>query len=129
MPSPQYAREISTRYRLEGSVCSACGKRSHPPRRVCPVCRGTEFTVVQLAREGAIVSYTIIHTGPQDLAMQTPYAVAIIELDDGARLTAQVVDCSSEELRIGARVRAVFRRFGAEGHDGIIHYGHKFVLK
>jgi uncharacterized protein len=128
MPSPQYAREIPQRYRLEGAVCAGCQKRYFPPRRVCPACKGKAFLKVALAREGAIVTYTTIHVGPRGMAMETPYSVAIVELDDGVRLTSQVVDCAPEELSIGARVRAVFRRFGAEGHDGIIHYGHKFVL-
>jgi uncharacterized OB-fold protein len=128
MPSPQYAREIPQRYRLEGAACTGCQKRYFPPRRVCPACKGTELVAVPLARQGSIVTYTIIHLGPRGMAMETPYAVAIVELDDGVRLTSQVVDCAPEELSIGARVRAVFRRFGAEGHDGIIHYGHKFVL-
>jgi uncharacterized OB-fold protein len=128
MPSPQYAREIPQRYRLEGAECKGCGRRYFPARRVCPACKSKELQAVRLAREGRILTYTILHVAPRAFALQTPYAVGIIELDDGARMTAPIVDCAFEELAIGTRVRAVFRRFGTEGHDGIIHYGYKFAL-
>ena len=56
----------------------------------------------------------------------TPYVLAIVELDEGPRLTAQLV-CSPDEVRIGMRVRPVFRRISADGESGVIHYGTKFA--
>ena len=55
-----------------------------------------------------------------------PYVLAIIQLDEGPRLTAQV-DCKPEEIYIGMRVKAAFRKILEEGEDGIIHYGTKFI--
>jgi uncharacterized OB-fold protein len=55
----------------------------------------------------------------------TPYHLAIIELDEGPRLTGQIVSCKS--VRIGMRVRPVFRILGKEGDRGIIYYGTKFA--
>jgi len=52
--------------------------------------------------------------------------VALIELDNGARILSQL-SCEPEEVRIGMRVRKAFRRYGEEGEDGIINYGTKFV--
>jgi hypothetical protein len=58
---------------------------------------------------------------------EAPYAVAIIRLDDGVKITAQVVDCDPESLAIGDRVRREFRRLQQDGESGILCYGYKFV--
>ncbi len=128
MPSPRYAREIPQRYRLEGAQCAACGKRHFPPRKICPACKKTEMRAVPLAREGSVVTWTVVHAAPEPFARQAPYAIGIVQLDDGVRLTAPIIDCAPDELQIGSRVRAVFRRLAQEGDGGIIHYGHKFAL-
>jgi len=59
--------------------------------------------------------------------MQVPYVMAIIELDEGVRLTGQVIDCKPDDVKIGMRVAATFRKLGEDGRAGIIHYGYKFV--
>jgi uncharacterized OB-fold protein len=53
--------------------------------------------------------------------------VGIAELDDGVKLTAQVVDCDFSELKVGMRVSLEFRKMYEEGEAGVIHYGYKFV--
>ena len=58
--------------------------------------------------------------------MQTPYALAIIELDEGTCMTAQVI-CEPDEISIGMPVKSVFRKIIAEGDSGVIVYGTKFV--
>ena len=127
MPAPQYAREIPQRYRLEAARCGACSKIAFPPRRVCPSCHGESFETVTLSGEGKVVSWTVIHVAPDDFATQAPYVVAIVELAEGVRLTAQIVDCSTEDLDFGTPVRSVLRRLSTEGDGGIIRYGYKFT--
>lgn len=75
---------------------------------------------------GTIVTFTTIYTATEDFERQTPYNLAIIQLDEGPRLTGQVV-ASADEVKIGMRVRPVFRILGKEGERGIIYYGTKFV--
>jgi uncharacterized OB-fold protein len=128
MPNPsRYWREIPQRYRLEAAKCKKCGAVSFPPRLVCSSCRAREFESVTLADKGKILTYTIIRVPPQPFADQAPYAVGIVELDDGARLTGQIVDCHFEDLKIGGRVRIEFRKVFQEGEAGVIYYGYKFV--
>jgi uncharacterized OB-fold protein len=127
MPSPRYWREIPARYRLEASRCGSCGKVNFPPRAVCPQCRGTEGETLRLSRRGEIVTSTVVRVPPADLTMEAPYAVAIVETPEGARLMAQVADCEPEEVRPGMQVELVFRRIRREGHEGILCYGHKAV--
>jgi uncharacterized OB-fold protein len=73
-----------------------------------------------------VVTYTIVRTASEQFEQMTPYALAIVQLDEGPRFTAQLV-CSPEEVKIGMRVRPVFRRISADGESGVIHYGTKYV--
>ena len=128
MPSPRYWREVPHRYRLEAEKCEKCGKILFPRRQICPACRATEFSTVKLSEAGKVLTYTVIHTAPDDFATQTPYVVAVIETPEGARLTAQVVDCKPDAVSIGADVSIMFRKLREEGKSGILCYGYKAVL-
>ncbi len=81
----------------------------------------------RLAGKGSVYTYSVVHEVPSELDMQKPYVIAMIEMDEGAKLTAQVIDVDPKDVHIGMRVRATLRRLGDEGPDGIIHYGYKFV--
>ena len=128
MPTPSRNwREIPQRYRLEAAKCRGCGFVCFPPRVICPRCGSREFEKTKLAGSGKLLTYTIIRVAPQQFEDQTPYAVGIAELDDGVRLTAQVVDCDFSKLAVGMRVKIEFRRIYEEGAAGVIYYGYKFV--
>jgi hypothetical protein len=128
MPTPSRSwREIPQRYRLEAGKCKGCGAVFFPPRVVCPQCGSREFGKTRLAGSGKLLTYTIIRVAPRQFEDQAPYAVGIAELDDGVRLTAQVVDCDFSELAVGMRVTIEFRRISEEGEAGAIYYGYKFV--
>ena len=81
----------------------------------------------KLAETGKVFTFTIIRVPPQQFVDQAPYAVGIVELDDGVKLTGQIVDFNFEELKIGKRVKVEFRKIFDEGEAGIICYGYKFV--
>ncbi|MEK6612777.1 MAG: Zn-ribbon domain-containing OB-fold protein [Gemmatimonadota bacterium] len=127
MPSPRYWREVPSRFRLEAARCHACDKVSFPARRICPACRGTEFEKIKLTREGRVVTSTVLYVAPNEFAMETPYAVAIVETPEGARLMAQLVDCEPADVKPGLSVALEFRLIRQEGHGGILCYGHKAV--
>ena len=120
-------REMPQRYRMEAAKCKSCGKVSFPPRLVCPKDGGREFETVRLADHGAVETFTIIRTPPTGFGDQVPYAVAVVKLDDGVRVTCQVVDCSPEELEIGTKVKMEFRKIQEDGGAGLIQYGYKAV--
>jgi hypothetical protein len=125
--SARYWREIPQRYRYEAEKCKSCGKIFFPPRLVCNGCRGREFDKHILSGEGTIETFTVIRVAPSGFGDEAPYAVGIVKLDDGVRLTTQIVDCEIEKLAIGERVRLEFRRVQQDGESGIICYGYKFV--
>ena len=127
MPSPRYWREVPNRFRLEAVRCRACNKVSFPERTICPACRGREFEKIKLSREGKVVTSTVLYVAPSEFAMETPYAVAIVETPEGARLMAQLVDCQPADVKPGLPVALEFRLIRQEGHGGILCYGHKAV--
>lgn len=128
MPTPsRFWREFPQRYRLEAAKCKNCSTIAFPPRLVCPRCQSRTFEAVKLAESGKILTYTVIRVPPHPFADQAPYALGIIELDDGVRLMSQIVDCPFDELKIGKRVKVEFRRIYEEGPAGVIYYGYKFV--
>ncbi len=126
---PRYTREIPQRYRLEAGKCGECGYLAFPPRLVCPECGSRGFEKVNLTPSGTILSYTVVHVAADDFANETPFAVGIIETDDGARLTTQIVDCDHSDIEIGKRVRLMIRCVQREGHGGVLQYGYKAVLE
>ena len=72
MPSPNYRRELPTRFRLEASRCKRCGKVSYPKRPICPSCRDRDNETMYLSREGTVITSTVIHVPPPDLTMEGP---------------------------------------------------------
>jgi uncharacterized protein len=121
-------RNYSDRYKLKGYKCTGCGKTFFEKKGLC-VCGNLEFSEMIFSGKGKIVSFTKIHSGPEVFEEQAPYCVGIIDLEEGARLTGQIVDCDYNELKIGQEVEPVFRKFYKSGKKGIIHYGTKFRPK
>ena len=125
--SARYWREIPQRYRYEAAKCEGCGKIHFPPRLVCGRCRGQKFVKATLAQEGVVETFTIIRVAPSGFSAEAPYAVGVVRLDDGVKVTGQIVDSPLEELAIGKRVRLEFRKVQQDGESGVICYGYKFV--
>ena len=127
MPPARSWRAFPQTYRLEAARCKKCGKVSYPPRLVCNKCHGREFEHFNMKRTGKVVTHTVIRTPSDEFSGEAPFAVGIVEMDDGARLTTQIVDVPFEEIKIGLPVKLEFRRSYSEGDAGIIQYGHKAV--
>ncbi len=127
MPSPRYWREIPARYRLEAARCASCGKTVYPARPICPACRGRELETTRLSLAGKVITSTVIHVPASDLQNEAPFAMAIVETPEGARLMLQVADCDPQQVRPGMDVRFEFRCIRKEDHGGILCYGYKAV--
>lgn len=129
MAVPRFWREQPQRYRLLGSECNRCGSIYFPPRQVCPECRRESVGKMaqrQLSGRGTILTHTIVHQPADGFELQTPYVMAIVELEEGCRVMAQVVDILPEALQPGLAVEATFRRIREDGKSGVIYYGYKF---
>jgi uncharacterized protein len=132
MSIARFWRETPRRYNLGGSKCTVCGTAYFPPRSVCPTCAHHRESIgkmvpFQLSGNGEVFSYTVVHDPAEGFEMQVPYVVALVQTVEGPIITGQVVDLEPEEVRIGLKVRATFRKLREEGKAGVIHYGYKFA--
>ena len=127
MTVARFWRKIPQRYNLIGTKCETCGTYYMPPRRFCPTCRRQGKIVEhQFKGTGEVVTYSTIYTPGESWIGSKPYTLAIIKLDEGPMMTSQLI-CEPSEVKIGMRVRKVFRKIGEDGDKGMIHYGTKFV--
>lgn len=74
---------------------------------------------------GTVYSFTTVTEAPEGYEDQAPYVIALIKLDEGPMLTAQITDFDGE-IAIGDRVEMVTRKLTTEGPRGVIVYGYKF---
>lgn len=120
-------REKKQRYLNQSARCKGCGRIHFPPRKVCDGCRGREFELRPMAETGRVLTYTVIRVAPPAFAQEVPYVVAVLEMDDGARMLTQVADVAPEDMKTGMRIRLEFRKIRQHGRTGVIAYGHKAV--
>lgn len=124
---PRFWRNLKSRYNLIGTTCLNCGDIHFPPKHFCPKCRRlSRLENFKMRGQGEIVTYTVIHTAMEGFEWQIPYVLAIVKLADGPMLTTQIVDCEIEEVKVGMKVKSVFRKIQEDGEAGLIHYGYKF---
>ena len=74
---------------------------------------------------GEVFSFTTMYNVPQGYEDQKPYSVALVKLDEGPMVTAQLTDVDTRDIRIGMRVEMVTRKLREEGDEGQIIYGYK----
>jgi len=126
---PLIWRKFGERYDLDGNLCETCGTAFFPARKVCPNCRRKGKLVAQkMPKQGKIVSFTEVFSGPAGFEHEVPYFIAIIELDNKAKLLSQIVDSEKESVKIGAHVEKVFRKISDIDPEGPIAYGYKFKV-
>ncbi len=90
--------------------CSDCGALRHPPRPACGRCRSFDWEPVQSSGRGTVYSYVVIHY-PKVPALDYPLVVALVELEEGTRLVADVSGITPETVAIGTPVQAAFETF------------------
>ena len=96
-------------HELRFQKCSRCGRWRHVPREMCPDCGCFDYEWAKSSGRGQVFSWA---TTDQPMLPQfadaVPYAIAIVELEEGVRIATWVVDVPAEELRIGLPVVVVF---------------------
>jgi uncharacterized OB-fold protein len=114
------------RYRLVGEVCERCGAKIFPPRDICPECEGPAKTSFAFSGRGEIYSYSTVYNAPRGFEEFAPYTVALVRLEEGPLITAQLTDVDTDTLRIGMPVEMVTRKVQGGGDEGVVVYGYKF---
>ena len=85
--------------------CDSCGALYPSPKYLCTKC-GSDALIKHVASGlGSIYTHTTIRVAPDTFKDQAPYDVAVIEMQEGLKVTARVKRKSEEPLRIGQQVR------------------------
>ena len=95
--------------RLMVPRCVAGGHPRWPPGPMCPVCQSQDTEWIEAVGEGRVYSWTVV-THPVDvvLADQVPYIVALVDLPEGVRVIADLIDCDPDAVAAGMPVRLAF---------------------
>ena len=127
MEVPRHWRLRQQRYGLVGEVCPHCDAKLFPPRDVFPECGQDARQPFNFSGKGEVFSYTTIYDPPKGYEENSPYTVALVKLDEGPLVTAQLTDLGEEPVEIGMPVEMVTRRLRQDGDErGLIVYGYKF---
>jgi hypothetical protein len=89
--------------------CADCERYVFYPRAGCPYCLSERLEWQQASGKGRVYSYTVVRRAMNPaFAEDVPYVYAIVELDEGPRVTTNVVGCPVEAVRVDMRVKAVY---------------------
>ncbi len=127
MEIPRHWRLRKQRYGLVGEICPHCEAKIFPPRDVCPACGQEAKTLFSFSGRGEVYSYTTVYEPPAGFEDSAPYTVALIKLEEGPLVTAQLTDLDGRQIEIGTPVEMVTRRLRQDGDErGLLVYGYKF---
>jgi len=102
--------EAARRGELVIPHCPACGLRFFVPEPACPGCMSGDWRYEASAGRGAVYSVTVVHRAPGP-GFDAPFALAVVDLDDGGTLLTHVDAADPDDVVIGMRVRVDFRPF------------------
>jgi len=102
--------------RLMVRLCRACGKRHFLPRYLCPQCWSDDLEWTQCSGRGTVHTFTVIRRAPMAaFAPRVPYVVALVDLEEGPRMMANIVGDDALDTKIGDAVSAVYEERGGDG--------------
>jgi hypothetical protein len=87
--------------KLVGGKCKKCGKVHLPPRPLCDNCFSKEFEWTEIPQKGKLLTYTVIHVAPIQFQSMAPYAVGIIQLENGVKIPGMIRGVALEHIKIG----------------------------
>jgi uncharacterized OB-fold protein len=101
--------EAARRHQLALQRCAECGRFRYPPAPVCPECLSERAEWTPVSGRGTVSTFVVFHQRYfPSFADEIPYNVVQVRLDEGPRLTANLVDVPNNRIRIGLRVEVVW---------------------
>ena len=113
-PGDEAYFEAAGEGRLLVKKCNACAKVYFPPRPFCPACAVRDVAVFAASGKGRLYSY-VIHHRPVP-GFTPPYAITVVELDEGPRMMTNIIDCpqTPEALELDMPVEIAFEKLDDE---------------
>lgn len=117
LPETRNAGEKFWKAAAQGSLlvpkCTACTRTFWHPRPLCPHCGSNRVDWIKGSGGGTVHTFTVVRqSGDPYFKTRVPYAVAMVELDEGPRMMTNVVECPVDSVKIGMRVEVVFEAAG-----------------
>ena len=99
--------------RLLLATCDGCGEMRLPTSPACPSCLGEGYEWNEVSGRGTVYTFAIMHqryhaAWEPDL----PYNIAVVELDEGPRMPANIIGIENDEIAVGMPVEVVWEREG-----------------
>jgi hypothetical protein len=86
--------------------CLSCGKIHSIPAYSCKSCKSEKLEETEVPGKGILYTYSTVHVPLATHEKEAPYTIAIIELENGCKITGRILETSLEKLSIGAPVEA-----------------------
>jgi uncharacterized protein len=94
--------------KLMAGKCLKCDKIHLPPRPLCDNCFSKNFKWVSVSGKGKLLTYTVINIAPAQFQAFTPYAVGIVQLENGVKIPGMIHGLKQEQLKIGMELTLDF---------------------
>ncbi len=102
--------EAAHQHKLIMQKCNDCGKLVFYPRKFCPECWSANLGWTDVSGKAKVRTFTITMAGVEQAFMpDLPYVLAVVDLEEGIRMMTNIVDCKSEDVKIGMDVEIAFR--------------------
>lgn len=103
--------------RLDLQWCTPCDTAIHFPREACPRCLGTDLAYRPATGLGTIYAISVMpKPGNPGMTGRAPYAVALVDLDEGVRMLTNIVSATPDAVSVGTRVSVTWERLADGRH-------------
>jgi uncharacterized OB-fold protein len=103
--------EHCARGELSFQRCETCGTWRHPPRVRCAACGSARWSWQRSTGRGTVFTWTVVHQAMHPaFADAVPYAVIVVETDEGVRVVSNLRGADPESLHLGLPVEVLFER-------------------
>ncbi|EIZ78327.1 nucleic-acid-binding protein containing a zn-ribbon [Novosphingobium sp. Rr 2-17] len=99
-------------HRLVLPVCTECETHIWYPKAFCSACGSMAVEWRDMSGLGTIYSFTQVHRGEGPYREVPSFVLALVDLDEGARVLTNIVEADPADLRIGQPVQVVFHEAG-----------------
>jgi len=107
--------EAAKRGQLVVQKCGGCGKLRFPARTLCSSCLSEEASWTPVSGRGEVFSFNIMHqVYHPGFAAETPYAVVVVKLEEGAKMISNLVGVEPKAIRCGMAIEVVFEKVSDE---------------
>lgn len=101
--------QAAKEHRLVVQRCPHCSNLQHYPRPFCLRCAAEDLTWQECSGRGRVYAFTVVRQAASPaFADDVPYVLAVVELAEGPHMTANLVGCAPDDVRVGMSVMAVY---------------------